>query len=597
MNRDYIALAAQYQADVIAGRIPACRWVRLACERNRRDLDRQETDAFPYRFDPDAARRICAMAEMLPHIKGPKAKLTGEIFLGSDGREYPIWASLELEPWQCWLLSTCFGWLCSGGERDGLRRFTTALTLIPRKNGKSFIGAVVALYGLTMDGESGPECYSAATTRDQAKVVAETAWHMARRSRAFCEHFGVRIGSKTTLTLDVPSTAGKFAPLSSDAHTLEGLNVSLAIIDELHAHKTRAVWEVLINAVGARLQPMIFAITTAGVDIGGICHEKLQYLEKLLTGDAQDESFFGINYTVDESDDWRDTATHRKANPNYGVSVSPDEMLSRVGQCLHSQAAIDEFMTKKLNMWIHAESSWMSAALWQTCHVLGLTWEALKQYPCWIGVDLGEVRDFSAVVLVFKTGADAYAVLPFIYVPADGIARSPIAKMSGWVRQGYIIKTGGSEADYQRIEDDLVGWFDTLNVQEIDFDRRSARLMIQKIKQRLEPKLGRDRVARMVIDVPQSAETFDPAMTITEGLVEGKRLQHDGNEVMAWMIGNVVVDRSRSKDEKYPTKFGGKDSANKIDGPVAMWTALSQARIAKDPGPSFQMLILGSKRS
>jgi len=583
---DHLTLAADYQAGVLDGSIPACQWVRLACERNRKDLDRQDTVMLPFHFDPAQARRICQMAEMLPHVKGPKAVVVGE---DDEGRQ--VWATIKLEPWQCWILTTLFGWVTAAG----LRRFRTGLILVPRKNAKSTMGAIVALYMLTADGESGAECYSAATTRDQAKVVAEIAWEMARRSPPFREYFGVKLGSKTTYSLSVPETGSKFMPLSADAHSLDGLNVSFAIVDELHAHKTRAIWDVLDTATGARLQPMLLAITTAGVDLGGICHERLAYLEKVLDGVAQDPSYFGINYTIDRKDDYWDPAIAKKANPNYGVSVQPGDIEAKLLAARHSPGALNDKLTKHFNIWIRTEAGWMIASAWQARTVAGLTIEQLKAYPCWIGVDLGEVRDFSACVLLFKLSAETYAVIPIIYIPEDAITLSPIATLSGMVRDGWAVATPGSEADYARIEEDLVGWCATLNVKEIDFDRRSARLMMQSIRTQLEPKMGRDAVERFVVDVPQSTEVMDPAMKTIERLVVGGKLQHDGNELMAWMVSNIVVERNH-KDEIYPRKAGGKDSANKIDGPVALFTALSRAMQGEAAAPTFQMFFAGGPR-
>lgn len=578
-ERDYVSMAADYQADVLAGTVSACKYVRQACERNRKDLDRQESDGFPYRFDPGAARRICQMAEMLPHIKGPKAKIVGR---DDDGR--PIWNTIQLEPWQCWYLTTMFGWLHAD---SGLRRFRVSMLLVPRKNAKSTIAAVVVLYMLTSDGESGAECYSAATTRDQAKVVAEIAWEMAKRSPQFCDYFGVRVGAKTTFTLTVPATASKFAPLSADAHTLDALNISLAIVDELHAHKTRAVWDVLDTATGARQQPLLLITTTAGVEIGGICHEKMSYLHKLLDGSVQDEAFFGINYTIDEHDDYRLPAVHQKANPNYGVSVDKDDLARKVTEAQHSPAAINNFLTKHTNVWVRSESGWMGADVWQTCTKAGLTLEALKDYPCWIGVDLAEVRDIAALFAVFDLGAGQFAALGRFYLPAATVQKSPIAQMSGWVRQGHIIETPGDQADFLRIQSDILAWCDTLQVREIDFDRALAAQMQQDLKRVLEPRMGKDAVDRFVITVPQNVETMDGAMKMTERLVLGKALQHDGNPVMAWMVTNVVVERNH-KDEIYPRKAGGKDSPNKIDGPVAFWTALSQAMKQIDVGSVYE---------
>lgn len=585
--RDYVALAAQYQADVLAGVIPACQWVRMACDRNRRDLDRQGDEAFPYRFDPTAARRICQMAEMLPHVKGPKAKV-----IGQDAEGRAIWNPIVLEPWQCWVFCTLFGWL---EKETGLRRFRVGLILVPRKNAKSTMGAIVTLFMLVADHESGAECYSAATTRDQAKVIAEIAWLMARRSPQFCDYYGVRIGSETTRSLSVPETGSKFMPLSADANSLDGLNISFAAIDELHAHRTAGVWQVIDTGTGARLQPLILAITTAGVDIGGICHQKLGYLQKILDGTAHDDRFFGINYTIDPGDDIRLPLVQRKANPNYGVSVQPDDLARKVAESQHSTAALNDILTKHFNVWIRTESAWMTGSLWQTCKVDGLTIERVRPYPCWIGVDLAEVRDVAAVMALFKLGPEQYALMGRFYLPKATIDKSPIAEMSGWVRDGFIIETDGDQADFQRIEDDIVEWCDRLQVKEIDFDRALAAHMQQGLKKRLEPRMGRDAVDKFIVTVPQDVKTMDPAMKMTERLVLAHQIQHDGNPAMAWMIANVVVERSY-KDEIYPRKAGGKDSANKIDGPVALFTALSQAMAPGEPEPQHQMIILGARR-
>lgn len=572
-ERDYVSLAASYQAGVLDGSILACKWVRLACARNRKDLDRQDTDGFAYHFDPAEARKICQMAEMLPHIKGAKAVRTGEFYDAEDGKRYAVWAAIQLEPWQCWVLTTLFGWL----DVADRRRFRVGFVLVPRKNAKSTIGAIVSLFMLTSDGESGAECYSAATTRDQAKVVGEIVWEMARRSKAFCDYFGVRVGAKTTMTLSVPATGSKFAPLSADAHSLDGLNISFAVIDELHAHKTRAVYDVIDTATGARAQPLLFPITTAGVNLGGICHEKLDYLHRVLEGAIVDESLFGLNYTIDAEDDWRDETSWRKANPNYGVSVEPGDLARKARAAAVSSSETNNFLTKHLNVWVRAESTWMSVEKWNACGTLGLTIADFARFPCWLGVDLAEVRDFAALCALFRIDADHYALFPRLYLPAATIDLSPVAQLSGWVRDGHVIETEGNQADFQRIEDDLVRWCDTLNVVEIDFDRALAAQMQQNLKRRLEPRMGRDAVDKFVLTVPQDTPTMDGAMKMTERLVLAQGLQHNANPAFAWMVGNVVTKRAESNDEIRPSKAGGKDSPNKIDGPVAFFNALSQA--------------------
>jgi phage terminase large subunit-like protein len=574
LAKDYIALAEQYEADVIAGTVPACSWVRLACERNARDRARED---WPFVFDTAAAERICKFAELLPHIKGPKAKV-----IGRDAEGRSLWATIALEPWQCWILTTMFGWL---HRESGLRRFRVALILIPRKNAKSTLGAIIALYMLVADGEGGAECYSAATTRDQAKAVAEIAWEMAKRSPQFCEFYGVRIGSETTRSLSIPrggagnpnSSSSKFAPLSADANTLDGLNVSCAIVDELHAHKNERVWGVLDTGTGARPQPWLIGITTAGVDLGGICHQKMGYMEKVLQQIAEDDTFFGINYTIDpdDLDHIGDELVQRKANPNYGVSVMPDDLQRKVKEAHVTAASLNNVLTKHFNVWIRSESTWMPIEAWRACIVPGLTIEDCKEHLCWIGVDLAEVRDFAAVVVLFKLDADRYAMFPRLYLPEDTIDRLPVAEISGWVRDGYVIETPGNQADFKRIQQDIRTLCETYQVQEIDFDGHLAAHMQQDLKDWLEPRMGRDAAELFVVTVSQAKATIHPAMQMLERLVLAKGLQHDGNPAFTWMVSNVVVEGSG--DARSPKKAGGRDSHNKIDGPMALLDALSRA--------------------
>lgn len=577
--KDYVALARQYESDVLSGSVPACKQVRQACQRNRDDLAKQGGRGFPYRFDEKVARRICEAAELLPHIKGPEAKV-----IGRDDEDRPVWNPIRLEPWQCWVLTTLYGWTQIG---TGRRRFKVALILVPRKNAKSTLAAIVALYMLTADGESGAECYSAATTRDQAKVVAEIAWEMSRRSPEFTKHFGVKVGAKTTRVLEVPATASKFMPLSADAHTLDGLNVSFAAIDELHAHPTRGVWDVIDTATGARVNPMILAITTAGVDIGGICHEKMSYLHKVLEGTQEDDTFFGINYTVDDGDDWRLESTWRKANPNYGVSVSAEDMQRKAREAQSSSAAVNNFLTKHLNVWVRSESSWLPTEAWLKNGDPARTIDQFKSYPCWIGVDLAEVRDIAAVVLVFKTGADQYAVFGRYYLPEATVQKSPIAQMSGFVRGGHLFETDGNQADYQRIEDDIAELCKTYRVEKVCFDRALAAQMTQSLQRRFG---GRPALET----VEQGPGTMTPAMQTVERLILSGNLLHDANQCLTWMMSNVVVKPSSRGGEIYPMKAGGKDSPNKIDGAVALFTAMSEA--AKGEAGMPQLFFLASKR-
>jgi phage terminase large subunit-like protein len=570
--KDYCALARGYEADVLSGRIPACKWVRLALERNVRDLARAAAGeaAFPFDFRPDLASRICLAAERLPHIKGPKARV-----IGKDDQGRPVWASLELEPSQCWFLSTLFGWVRRGTT---LRRFRVALMLVPRKNAKSTLAAVVVLFMLTADGESGAEIYSAATTRDQAKTIAEIAWEMARRCPGFREYFGVKLGARTTRMLEVTSTASKFLPLSADEHTLDSLNVHLAAIDELHAHKTRGVWDVLDTATGARLQSLLLATTTAGVDLGGICYEQRGYLHKILEGVFADESYFGIEYTIDDEDDWTSEIAWRKANPLYGVSVQPDDFARKARQAARTPSSEANFKTKHLNVWVRASAPWFPMREWLA--LPRMTLDQLLTAPCWIGVDLAEVRDLASMVAVFRPEPGIYAFIGRHYLNEATAEASPIAALPGWVRQGHLIETPGNVTDYLRIEDDLIAWCELLNVQKICFDRALAARMTQNLAVRLESKIGSAADQTFIVTIPQNKEVMTPTMRFAEEIVLNGHARHDGDPVLSWAWSNVVVPKTGK--EILPQKAGGKDSPNKIDPAVAALTALSQAMAPPD---------------
>ena len=262
-KRDYCRIAQGYVKDVLSGKIPACKLIKAACQRQLDDLARakKNDEKFPYYFDEDKANRICRFTELMPHIKG---------YWGN-----PL---IVLAPWQCFFLSTVFGWK---NRVTGFRRFRFVYVEVPRKNAKSTISSGVGFYMLAADGEGGAECYSAATTKEQARIVFSAAKGMAkhRLTRGFRKKFGVDPGAHA---ISVVETSSTFTALSSDSKTLDGLNVHFGCIDELHANKTREVFDVIETGTGARTQSLLWAITTAGSNRTGVCYEQRIDLTKVL---------------------------------------------------------------------------------------------------------------------------------------------------------------------------------------------------------------------------------------------------------------------------------------------------------------------------
>ncbi len=546
----YFDRALSYAQRVVAGEEGAGRYERLACQRFLRDLEREGTDAFPYVLDRAAGTRICRFIELLPHIKGEWAK---PVYI--DGKLG--YAKLQLEDWQVFIELNLFGWK---HRITGLRRFRRSYEEVARKNAKSTRSAARELYLVAADGEPGAHCYSAATTGDQAREVFDVARHMALREPEFLARFGVEVGKHD---ITIPGSASSFKPLNAEGSTLDGLNIHGGVVDELHAHKTRAVWDVLDSATGARSQPLLSAITTAGNNRAGICYELRDYTVKVLEGTVEDETWFGIIFTIDDGDVWHDPKNWRKANPNLGISVKTDDMEAACRKALAQPSALANFLTKRLNVWISSSSAWMDMQSWKHCADPTLRLQDFIGERCWIGMDLAEKRDFAALVLVFRR-QDHWYFFPRLYLNEAAIEQSGNAHLQGWARAGHVIVTDGNVTDFDVLADDLRRYCADFDVQEVPFDPAMSRYFATKLVEEGLP----------LVEVRQAPLFFTQPLIQLENLVLERKLHFDGNPVFSWMVGNVEVTTSRFSGLKHPTK--GRDE-NKIDGPVALLMGLGRA--------------------
>jgi phage terminase large subunit-like protein len=550
-DRDYVAIGTQYARDVVAGTIPACKWVRLACQRQLDDLKRK---GWTYRFDEAKAARVCAFIERLPHVKGRWKT-----------------ATLYLEPWQCFFLTTIFGWV----DAEGYRRFRKALIVIPRKNAKTTIAAGVGLYLLALDDEPGAEIYSAATSRDQAKISWDMAKRMAQRTAGFCERFGV---DALAHSIAVENTASFFKPLSRDADSLEGLNPHGAIIDELHAHKTREVFDVLDEATAARQQPLIFIISTEGDNAAGVFAEQVAYSQLVLDGKHDDDSYFAITYTIDKEDDWTAPDAWRKANPNIGVSVLEKDLEIRCRQARKNAASQASFLTKRLNVRVGAGEAFFNLLAWeQICKDPALKIESFYGKPCYIGLDLASKEDIAAKAYIFPDGP-LYYVFGAYYIPEDKLEREhPLYDVyRGWAAQDRLTLTPGNVIDFEFIERDLLEDYRNFDVKEIGYDVAQARQLATRMQAEGLP----------MIEVPQSVRTMSEPMKELGSRVVAGKIRHPGCPVASWMIGNVQA-KPNAKEEVYPVKS---QAQNKIDFPVALIIANSRAIVEQDNSISYSGL-------
>ncbi|MCO7225766.1 terminase large subunit [Pleionea sp. CnH1-48] len=533
--------------------------MRLACKRFLNDLMRSKLEPdYPYEWDQSKAKEHLDFYPLFTqHVKG---KLAGE----------PI----EVEPWQGFIVGNLFGWV---HRETRLRRYRIAYNEVARKNSKSTLSSGIGLYMTALDGEGGAEVYSAATTRDQARIVFNDAQQMVKKSKALSKVFGVHQRNIHHL-----ASGSKFEPLSADANTLDGLNVHCGIIDELHAHQKRDVYDVIETATGAREQPLIFVITTAGFNKLGVCYELREYAMKVLRGVVDDDSFFAAIFTLDEDDDWRDESVWMKANPNLGKSKKWDDMRRLAKKAKEMPTARNNFLTKHLNIWVNAASAWMNAEKWAELPEFKVTHSS---WPCWIGLDLSSKLDITALIALFRNGEN-YAFKCKFFLPEETIITKTqtIANLyQTWCDLGFLELTEGNVIDHEAVKESIREWGASYNVQAVCFDPWNATQLATELLAEGVP----------MVEVHQSVKNLSEAMKECEALTYSGRIAKEVNQCMDWMISNVTCVEDRNGNV-FPRK---EHRDNKIDGPVALFTALSRALlndVAYNPyeDDDYEVLIL-----
>jgi phage terminase large subunit-like protein len=535
----------QYATDVVAGRIPAGKYHRLACVRHLKDRTRAQTQAFPYRFDEARATRFFKFAAQLKHYKGE-------------------WAGhfIALEPHQQFRLGSLFAWV---HQTTGLRRFRTAYNEIPRKNGKSLEAAVVALYVSFFDNEPGSEGYCIATKRDQAKLVFNDAKKLVSSS-----------GLKTRLKVFVgnisrEATASKLEPLGADADSTDGLNPHCIIVDEFHAHKDRALIDVMETATGARRQPVNFQITTAGDDPKSPCGDQHDYACKILDGLLVDETFFAFIAHADPDDDWMAEATWQKANPNWQVSIKADDLRALATKAYAIPAAAATFKQKRLNLWVNATAPCLSVEGWRRGQTKWVPDDMLHE-SCYVGIDLASKLDLCALSVLFPPalGRPRWRILQYIWTPEDTLkdrAHRDRATYLTWVEQGWLKTTPGTRIDHNVIRDTLRDLRQRFHIEAIGFDPWHADKLIEEL-------ITEDGFAeRLVLEVPQTFAGMSSACARVQADILAGDVDARGCPVTAWAVSNVVGQRD-GKDNLLFTK--GK-SKGRIDPVIAPTIAMALA--------------------
>lgn len=546
----HVVKAEAYAKDVIAGKIAACKWVKLACERHFTDKEKSSRNrAYKYKFDREKAERICDFVECLPHIKG---KWAGTLIV--------------LEGWQCFILSMIFGWV---HRITGRRRFRRADIMVPRKNAKSTIAAGIGLFMMVADKEYGAEVYSGATSEHQAFEVFRPAKLMVQKSPEFQANFGVLAGAKAISQL---STSSFFKPLIGNPG--DGASPSCSIHDEYHEHQSDEQVDTMRTGMGAREQPLQLIITTAGDNISGPCFLEFEDGKRILNGDVENDEVFVIIYTIDDGDDWTTEIALQKANPNFGVSVEAEFLRMQQKEAIKTPRKQAVFKTKHLNLWVGALDAFFNVQKYRACKVQDLIQprnqipDSFSGKPCFIGLDLASKIDIAAMEILFPLGNDEYARFGRYYLPEAAVYDTPRDHYRSWAEEKWLTVTDGEIIDFERIKHDILNLSSLFGVQKIGYDPWQATQLATELMAEGAP----------VVEYRPSTGTMSEPMKKLDALIRAGKIRHNGDPVAAWCLSNVVA-YTDAKDNVYPRK--ARDE-NKIDAAVAMIMALGLATNGKE---------------
>ena len=500
-------------------------------------------------FDEWHAVDACRFLECLPHVEGT---------WGSE--------TIELHPAHVFATVNIFGFR----TRDGSRRFTDALFAVARKNAKSTWAAGVALYCLAVEGEVGPQVISAATTGSQARIVWSIAKRQVERVEELRAHFLLEPFANSIASY---GNGGFFKPINAKASTQDGLNPSCVVLDELHAHKTHDLLNVLKSAAGARRSPLFLLTTTEGYETPGPWPEERKFAQQVLQGAVEAEHYFAVIYAIDEKDDLFNEAAWIKANPLMDVNpVLAEKLRTDAIEAKAKPGKLAEFSIKRCNRPAAAAESWLDLPRWSKCDgAVDLDW--LEGKPCWAAFDLASTTDLTAWRLVWRVDGRVYT-FGRRWAPTDAVAQRTVrgtVPYAAWASAGLIVQTEGDVTDYAVVEKAIREDVERFKPQAIAYDSWNAQDLVNR--------LAGDELP--LVQFIQGAKSYHPAMQELERLYRSGLLNHAGDPVLRWCAANLVARRDPNLNMA-PDK---KRSADKIDDAVALLMALGVS-LGPEPEPT-----------
>lgn len=499
--------------------------------------------------------------EQLPHVKGKWAL---------RDRLNPDANKLRLEPFQCFGITSIFGWLRCGTARPlangsvvGVRRFTEADFWMPRKNAKSTLAAGIGLWMFAKDDEPGAEVYCGAGSQKQAWEVFGPARQMCVAEPRLQKDLGILVNAQS-LHRSSGGALSKFEPVIGKPG--DGASPHCAIIDEYHEHPTSEQFDTFKTGMGAREQPLQLTISTAGQSIKSPARDRWTTGEQLLRRVFAEEHRFVLIYTVDDPEtEWQTELGLRKANPNWGVSVNATSILQDLESAKRDAAKQGAFKTKHANVWVFATAAYFNFEFWKKCYVNTLDLTELRGESCYAAGDLASKVDLAAVAKVFPRPRNRFALFARYYAPHYTVSLPQNQHLFKWAQQGWLTVHSGQVLDFNAIRDDIFEDCATFRVEEIAVDPWQATWLINELRAK----------NANAFEFRQIVQTMSEPMKQLDALMRTGQLEHDGNPITAWCIANVQAQVDR-KGNVYPRK---ERDSSKIDGAVALIMALARALV------------------
>lgn len=570
--RPYIQICDDYakRAADEKNRDTFCLWIRLAAKRYIKDRLRARQPNAPFYFDEWHAQDPCDFIEHIPHVEG-------------------TWATknIVLHESDVFFIVNLFGFRL----QDGTRRFSTALKAVARKNAKSTISAAIGLYCETSEGEQGPQVVSAATTGSQARIIFGIALHMVDMSKWLREQHSLYPMANSILARDC---GGSFKPINSKASTQDGLNPSCVLLDEIHAHKTHDLVNVLRSAAGARSNALFLFTTTEGYESPGPWPELRAFAKQILMGSVEADHMLVVYYALDDkvgekgekgyrpADDEFDEKKWIKANPLLDVNpILLRKIQEEAKEAKRLPGRLAEFRIKRLNRASASAGAWINMLQWKECSG-AVDLEKMLRVPCWGGLDLASTRDIASFRVVWMLDGQLYTH-GWRFVPKAAVKHRNdrgLVPYQSWVTSGLLIEAGDEVIDYDEIEKVIVEVNQRYNLRSLGYDGWNAAQLAQKLK---------DKKVNMQLFI-QGPKSYHPAMKELERLYAEGKLHHEGDPVLAWCAGNLIA-RTDVNMNMAPER---KNAPDKIDDMVALLMATGQSlEGSNQSGKASQLFTIG----